>query len=371
MKNLNNLLCFFLGVSLQPPPPTKKMNGLDYLVDAVALESKKSKKKTKLSKQSERTNDDSNIKQKKHKKRKEIKTEIPTEIVEKHIKNKKRKNIDKVKKEADEPEFEHKHYEKHKQPEEHKHEQDQTEDENDIVQSNMNDIKRQKIIKHKKKVCNENNGKEEPCNERLICENDALPAHAKTKQSKIISKRKVVCKPGKCSMKTKSKKEISSCRQLITKPRSAWTCYIQKNRLPNEDYASSLTRLKDQWHTLKPDERLVYQNLAHADKLRFEFDLRNLNLDEQKLYKNFVKKRKMITKESHPKMNGYMMFVKNKRLEIIASNPELNFASLGKELGKQWGNLSPQEKLIYNELATKHKAEKVLAQKENQQQIVL
>ena len=52
-------------------------------------------------------------------------------------------------------------------------------------------------------------------------------------------------------------------------------------------------------------------------------------------------------KESTKKVNPYFAFCKEKRPEIVASNPELKPREIVKKLGEEWGKLSDKEKDKY------------------------
>ena len=52
-------------------------------------------------------------------------------------------------------------------------------------------------------------------------------------------------------------------------------------------------------------------------------------------------------KESTKKVNPYFAFCKEKRPEIVASNPELKPREIVKKLGEEWGKLSDKEKDEY------------------------
>ena len=47
------------------------------------------------------------------------------------------------------------------------------------------------------------------------------------------------------------------------------------------------------------------------------------------------------------KINPYFAFCKEKRHEIIATNPELKFREISKKLGEEWRKLSDKEKARY------------------------
>ncbi len=60
---------------------------------------------------------------------------------------------------------------------------------------------------------------------------------------------------------------------------------------------------------------------------------------------DFTKKNKIVTPMK--KINPYFTFCKEKRHEIIATNPELKFREISKKLGEAWRKLSDKEKARY------------------------
>ena len=59
------------------------------------------------------------------------------------------------------------------------------------------------------------------------------------------------------------------------------------------------------------------------------------------------KKEPVKKKESTKKVNPYFAFCKEKRPEIVATNPELKPREIVKKLGEEWGKLSDKEKDEY------------------------
>ena len=59
------------------------------------------------------------------------------------------------------------------------------------------------------------------------------------------------------------------------------------------------------------------------------------------------KKEPVEKKESTKKVNPYFAFCKEKRPEIVATNPELKPREIVKKLGEEWGKLSDKEKDKY------------------------
>ncbi|KAJ8606652.1 hypothetical protein CTAYLR_009605 [Chrysophaeum taylorii] len=52
-------------------------------------------------------------------------------------------------------------------------------------------------------------------------------------------------------------------------------------------------------------------------------------------------------KKAKKPLKGFMLFSKEHRETVKAENPDLTFGGIGKELGKMWRALSPEEKEQY------------------------
>lgn len=170
------------------------------------------------------------------------------------------------------------------------------------------------------------------------------------------SKHNKKCKPGHCCMK---RKEFKKTRDAVIAPRSPWSCFLMKHKLPKEKLQDQTKRLGPQWRAQTKEERKQYEDLALNDKLRFERDLSNMNLDQRDAYQRCKRNQQKRTRQEHPRMTNYNMFVKLELPQIQAENPEFGFDELGKELGKRWSNLTVEEKQDYKFKSKQYKLEKL------------
>lgn len=70
-----------------------------------------------------------------------------------------------------------------------------------------------------------------------------------------------------------------------------------------------------------------------------------------------VKQNKRIKKEHKPRYSGYHLFMKEKRVEVKAEQPDIRPQDLTSVVSKAWKVLSDEEKASFNERAAKMKAE--------------
>jgi len=161
------------------------------------------------------------------------------------------------------------------------------------------------------------------------------------------------CQKGKCCLHDVTTK-ITKQRELVKGPNSAWALFVKDHRNANESSIQANKRLSEEWKQASTETREEYQLRAKKDRYRFEADLRALNIDDKKLYKKYVHQKRKKARQS-PKLSGYTLFVKENRKMIVLAHPEFQFKDIGKELGKQWKELSDEKRLYYNQTAMEYK----------------
>lgn len=79
-----------------------------------------------------------------------------------------------------------------------------------------------------------------------------------------------------------------------------------------------------------------------------------------------VKQNKRIKKEHKPRYSGYHLFMKEKRVEVKAEQPDIRPQDLTSVVSKAWKVLSDEEKATFNERAAKMKAEMAAASSDSE-----
>jgi hypothetical protein len=144
--------------------------------------------------------------------------------------------------------------------------------------------------------------------------------------------------------------DVAKKSDLVKGPHSAWVIYTKQNRQPGETPWAAHKRLATTWHNLSEEEHEHYRNLAQKDLHRYESDVKRLNMDERKLYKKLIDKKK---KKPHvPRLSGYGVFVSKNHPILAKEHPEYGFREMGKALGYHWGQLSKEEKAMYTDQAS-------------------
>jgi hypothetical protein len=82
---------------------------------------------------------------------------------------------------------------------------------------------------------------------------------------------------------------------------------------------------RDQWAALSTEQRAPYEALALAERERYSREKAEYEL----------------TLPPKRALSPYSYFIVEQRPSIIASNPNMSFADVGRELGRQWSALPP------------------------------
>jgi hypothetical protein len=154
------------------------------------------------------------------------------------------------------------------------------------------------------------------------------------------------------------------------RPMSAYFIYQNEHRAATKQEHPELSVgevskfLASQWSELPPQEKDTYEQLAKKAMEKYAKDKESYESTYGKIP---AKKRKKkggddedespakkakAKKEKKPRAkSAFIMFSSEKRKELKESHPHLAFGDVGKELGKAWGELSKEQKAIWEEKA--------------------
>jgi structure-specific recognition protein 1 len=139
---------------------------------------------------------------------------------------------------------------------------------------------------------------------------------------------------------------------------SSYFIFMEKNRakikednpdMPAQDVAK---KLGEKWRAMEAADKKQYEELAEADKGRYETELTQWEEDHPDQVEAMTSQRKKAGGAKRKKASGgpkralsaYMFFSKAKRDEVVATNPGAEFKDIGKLLGERWSKLSDEEK---------------------------
>jgi leucyl aminopeptidase (aminopeptidase T) len=141
--------------------------------------------------------------------------------------------------------------------------------------------------------------------------------------------------------------------------RSAYVFYTKEHRQtiqtqnPDSDFGTITKMIADSWNALNAAQKVKFDKLAEADRVRFEAENKAFNQEHPE-----VKRRKVRAKKGAPKKprSAYLFYTMEKRASFKAANPEMDFGALTKLVADDWGKLSAAQKKKFEKLAEDDKA---------------
>jgi uncharacterized short protein YbdD (DUF466 family) len=148
---------------------------------------------------------------------------------------------------------------------------------------------------------------------------------------------------------------------------SAYAYFVQtcreehKKKHPNEAvvFKDFTRKCADRWRTMNDKEKGRFHDMAKKDKTRYD--------NEMKSYvppagagkgRGGGKKGKAAKDPNAPKraLSAFFWFCSDERPKVRAAHPSWSVGEVAKQLGAQWGNMTPAQKLPYEKKAEKDKA---------------
>jgi len=152
------------------------------------------------------------------------------------------------------------------------------------------------------------------------------------------------------------------------KPRGRKTSYAffvqtcreeYKKRHPDESvvFSEFSRKCAERWKTMSEKEKKRFQDMAERDKKRYELEMQDYV--PPKGEKGGRGKKRRHTKDPNaPKrsLSAFFWFCNDERPKIKGLNPEYGVGEIAKELGKLWGEVTPDTKKRYEAMAERDKA---------------
>lgn len=191
----------------------------------------------------------------------------------------------------------------------------------------------------------------------------------KSKTGGVKRKRKVTIKKVTKHANPLRDPEIRSVKR-VKRQSSAWV-FFSKLKRPTlseslrKNFGQGTKELAKMWSQMSAAERKPFVAKEKKDRIRYKSEFNNrsvLQVKKDKLIKRVRKKNRRQSKRTleeagHPKRpwSAYMFFAQTNRPKILAANPSLKFADVGRELGAAWKKLSGNERKEYEAYHTKNK----------------
>lgn len=156
----------------------------------------------------------------------------------------------------------------------------------------------------------------------------------------------------------KEVKERKKIPKGPTKPRSPYAFFMMtmhKELAEDMDFTERTQTMSRKWKELDEDGKTEYVEKSHADKDRYEKELKEFLEEHPEALKYQPKKRKRIKEEGEPKRakTAYIFYTMDQRPKVKEANPEMESKDIMRELGKMWKKLSESKKRKYNDMAHK------------------
>jgi len=161
----------------------------------------------------------------------------------------------------------------------------------------------------------------------------------------------------KKTVSTKKKKKPSRLppkRTIVRSARSVWISYLSSVRAERRQEHSQLSFgelckiLSPVWRTMTDEQKQPFTDAYERDKLRYQQQLKNLSEEDKKILRAH-KRRRRAARAGKPKasVSGYMRYVCSARPAVVEQNQGITFQEIGRTLGKQWRELSDEQRQLY------------------------
>ncbi|CAM9171665.1 unnamed protein product, partial [Ectocarpus fasciculatus] len=106
-----------------------------------------------------------------------------------------------------------------------------------------------------------------------------------------------------------------------------------------------------QWRAMTTDEKRRYEIMAENDKMRYQEEMRHYVAPPGTRGFDGAGKKKRKKNKDAPKtpLSAYFVFSNEIRRHVVAQRPDLNLPGVTKEIAERWRNLSPEQKIPYEE----------------------
>lgn len=171
-------------------------------------------------------------------------------------------------------------------------------------------------------------------------------------KQKLVTKNNAKPKPKKGTAPRK-KKPLPSRRSIIRAPRSTWINFLTTKRnenLPehaNLSFGQLCKKLSPIWRDMTDEEKEPYTKQYEKDRARFVQEVKLLTKEQKRVLRAHrrIRKKKKQGKPRTP-LSAYMFFVSAERENVIKMVTQ-DFKEVGRELGRRWRSLTPEQRQPY------------------------
>jgi len=119
------------------------------------------------------------------------------------------------------------------------------------------------------------------------------------------------------------------------------------------------------YSTLSIEDKAKWEEAAYQDKERYQHDINEYNPPEWadkkgyilESHRHLLKKKKKLKDPAFPKRpcGSYVFFMQRERPKLIKKFPDMQFTEVGVVMGRNFRNLRPDEKALYEKMAIEDK----------------
>lgn len=127
-----------------------------------------------------------------------------------------------------------------------------------------------------------------------------------------------------------------------------------KTAEPTLAFGDIAKKIGVEWAAMKDGQKKKFEKLASKDKARYEEEMKDYTPPEGGVP---AKKKKRKKDPNAPKRSksAFMFFAKERRPELVKSNPKWSFGEFGRKMGEEWRSMSDKKKAKYNNQAAADK----------------
>ncbi|MPC23752.1 High mobility group protein DSP1 [Portunus trituberculatus] len=141
------------------------------------------------------------------------------------------------------------------------------------------------------------------------------------------------------------------------------TCRTEHKKLhPDENVqlAEFSRQCSERWKTMSEAEKKKFHDLADQDKIRYNAQMRDFVPPGGLVGRRGRRSRgnKPPKDPNKPKraLSAFFYYANDERAKVRAANPDFSVGEVAKELGRQWNELTENDKLKYEKLAEEDRA---------------
>jgi upstream-binding transcription factor len=136
-------------------------------------------------------------------------------------------------------------------------------------------------------------------------------------------------------------------------------CIEQREKLKKENSTRSATEitslLGSLWKNLSEKDKSKYDALSQKDKIRYENDMESYTPPSKPEEPETTKKSKAVRTGPKRPLSSYMYFCQDTRESVKKQNPKMSGKEITSELGRQWKQLTDEQKHPFEDKARSDK----------------